>query len=125
MSMPQLIKNSLLAFLLYMAAFSAHADAIKMDEAITIDRIQLVTQQIKLLDNRLGQSERELGDLQQKHDEQLKGMTPGKVSKSFLDKASLDISVSRSNLDSVNIELTDTQQTIAWLEKVFRKLKTR
>src|SRR5207253_924554 len=86
-------------------------------EPATLDRVHVVTQQINLLQNRLNQSDKELNELQQKHDKQLAELTSDKVTKSVLDKSMLDIAVAKSNLDSVNIELADTQQTIAWLEK--------
>lgn len=96
-----------------------------LDDQNTIDRIQLVTQQIHLLQNRLNQSERESTELQQKQDQYVEGLMPSKVSKSLLDKAALDISVAQSNLDSVNIESTDTQQTITWLEKSVQEIENQ
>lgn len=126
MRMQPLIKSVIaLAFLLLMVTLSSHAKPVKPDEQITIDRIQLVTQQINLLQNRLNQGERELKELQQQHDKQITGLTIEKASKSLLDKAALDISVSKSNLDSVNIELTDTRQTIVWLEKSIQEIENQ
>jgi potassium efflux system protein len=122
--MQPLIKRLLTLFLCF-AAFSSQALTIKSDEQNTMDRVHLVQQQINLLQNRLNQSGHELNDLQQKHDTQLKGISAEKISKSHLDKALLDISVSKSNLDSVNIELTDAQQTIAWLEKSIQEIENQ
>jgi potassium efflux system protein len=80
------------------------------------DRVELVTEQIKLLKHRYEQTQQQLYQLQQ---EDL-SITPSAIqhaNKSLLEKAKLDISVAKSNLDSVSNELTDTQQTISWLEK--------
>jgi potassium-dependent mechanosensitive channel len=79
------------------------------------DRIQLVTEQINLLKSRLDQSSGELTELQ-KHNKDT-NYTIDKINKNIFDKATLDLSVSTSNLDSINIELTDCQQTISWLDK--------
>ncbi len=108
-----------------MTAFPVHAKQVRLDEQVTIDRIQLVTQQISLLKNRLVQSQQELSDLQQRNDKQITGVTVERASKRLLDKAALDISVAKSNLDSINIELTDTQQTIVWLEKSVQEIENQ
>jgi len=123
MCMQLLIKKlGAIVLIICMTIISAHAIGTNTDEQVTIDRIQLVSEQINLLKSRLGQGERELTDLQQQHDKQISGLTVVKATKSHLDKASLDISVSKSNLDSINIELTDTQQTIVWLEKSVQEI---
>lgn len=124
MSMQPLIKI-LLTILLCFAAISAEAKLIETENQVTFDRMHVVSQQINLLQNRLNQGERELNELQQKHDTQLSGLTPDKVTKNVLDKSALDISVAKSNLDSVNIELADTQQTIVWLEKSRQEIENQ
>src|SRR5688572_9300837 len=65
----------------------------------TIDRLYLVEQQIGLLKERTQQSRQELTDLQSKHDSN-KLIPAQDVSKSVVDKAALDISVVKSNLES-------------------------
>src|SRR3990167_5591269 len=103
----------------------AWASVQSSDSSITIDRIQVVNQQIKLLKNRLVQAEQEFQELQKEHDKQISQITIEKVSKNLLDKANLDISVSKSNLDSINIELTDSQQSINWLEKNIQEIENQ
>lgn len=95
------------------------------DDNASIDRIELVTQQINLLKNRQTQGDTELLALQDQHDKEISQLAIEKVNKNLLDKASLDISVSKSNLDSINIELTDCQQTISWLEKSVQEIKNQ
>src|SRR3990167_2521594 len=91
-------------------------------EPKTIDRIQLAGQQISMLKNRLTQTEQELTTLQREHDQQVSQLTLEKASKNILDKAALDISVAKSNLDSTTIELVDTQQSVNWLEKNIQEI---
>src|SRR3989338_2638695 len=66
----------------------------------TMDRIQVVTQQINLFKERLNQGEHELAELQQEHDKKISQLAIEKTSKNLLNKASLDILVSKSNLES-------------------------
>src|SRR5690349_3325195 len=87
----------IVAFAICMAAFPVQAKQVRLDEQVTIDRIQLVTQQISLLKNRLEQSQQELSELQQRNDKQISGVTVERASKRLLDKAALDISVAKSN----------------------------
>lgn len=91
----------------------------------TMDRVQLVTQQINLLKNRLSQGDRELAELQAQHEKEVSEFVLEKASKNLLDKASLDILVYKSNLDSINIELTDCQQTIGWLNKNIQETESQ
>ncbi len=121
-----LIKTGLILvtfFLLinFMPAFAAG----DVDENLTIDRIALVGQQNTLLQNRLVQTERELFELQQQHDKVASQLSVQQVNKNMLDKIALDISVSKSNLDSINIELTDSQQAILWLGKNIREIENQ
>ena len=83
--------------------------------ATSIDRIQLVKQQIALLKDRYKQGEVELQRLQQQNGYSAQAIE--KASRNLLNKAALDASVAKSNVDSINIEVTDCEQTIAWLEK--------
>lgn len=121
--------KQLWATILFIVVLSAtsvvRAETLETDGEIFIDRIQLVAQQIDLLKSRYKQTTLELADLQKQHDNELSELAVEKASKNLLDKASLDISVSRSNLDSVNIELTDSQQTINWLEKSTQEIENQ
>ncbi|TAK76257.1 MAG: mechanosensitive ion channel, partial [Gammaproteobacteria bacterium] len=122
---PLLLIKNLLAVIMLTLCVSLSAYADDTDEVTTIDRVQLVTQQINLLKSRLTQGEHELADLQKQHDDQLSQLAIEKSSKNMLDKSALDISVSQSNLDSITIELTDAQQTISWLEKNIQEIENQ
>ncbi|MBX3709211.1 MAG: mechanosensitive ion channel [Gammaproteobacteria bacterium] len=121
----QLLAALLLALLICPIVVSSPAKLGHSVNQTTIDRTDLVTQQINLLKSRLSQGEHEYVELQQQHDKQIAGLTIEKATKNLLDKASLDISVSKSNLDSINIELTDAQHTIAWLEKSTQEIENQ
>lgn len=124
----------LILFLLFVSfmpipAYSAEAEQasqpLSLDEEVSIDRIQLVKKQISMLKERSTLAKREYADLQKQHDQQLSQLPVGKVSKGLLDKASLDISVVKSNLDSLTMELADTQQMVSWLEKNIQEIKNQ
>jgi len=114
--------SSLFLFFSLFLIISSHSYAAQESE--TIDRVQLVSQQISLLKNRLVQEQQELSVLQQ-NGKDLSASLLENANKGLLDKASLDISVSSSNLESINIELNDSQQTINWLEKNIQEMENQ
>lgn len=112
-----------LSMLFLSVVTAARADTSFSADDGSIDRIQLVTEQINLLKNRLAQAETELASLKQ--DEEISPLALEKASKKLLDKASLDILVVKSNLESINIELTDAQQIGNWLEKNITEIENQ
>lgn len=126
MRMPLFIKKNYI-ILIYLAfltmpgiSFAAHVPI----EDVSIDRIQLVGQQIHLLKNRLEQAKSELSTIKQ-NDRELSQFSLDNASKNLLDKASLDITVSQSNLDGITIELSDSEQTASWLEKNIQEIENQ
>lgn len=129
MCLLQQIKNStriLLMSLMFgvmlVIAPTGHAET---TEEVDMDRIQMVVQQIDLLKDRLSQGERELKQLQNERIDDIPAVFIQKAGKNLTDKAALDISVSRSNLDGIGIELTDSTQTITWLEKNTQEIENQ
>ncbi len=112
-----------IALLISVLLGNAYAGKPTLADEVDIDRIQLVTQQITLLKSRLNQGEVEFKQLQAKLDEDISPLVLEKASKNLLDKAALDISVTKSNLDGINIELADSRQTITWLEKNIQEIE--
>lgn len=96
----------------------AHAEEVRVKDSI--DRIDIANQQINLLKSRFGQAENELAAMQ-RNDVLPPLNLLEQAGKNLLDKAMLDIAVSKSNLDSISIELTDARQTTSWLAKIFVK----
>ncbi len=92
-----------------------YAENLQSDENFYPDKTKLVLQQIDLLKKRFAQMEAELQTLQQQPDPA--SLSVDTVNKQLLDEAELDIAVAKSNLDSINIELTECQQVINLLEK--------
>lgn len=118
------IASILLLFCTTLSAEMPHDKIVNThSENTSIDRIELVNEQVQLLKNRLNQAENELSILQQ--DENISQVALEKASKSLLDKSALDISVAKSNLESINIELADSQQTISWLEKNIQEIENQ
>lgn len=124
MHMRQRIRSICLCLVLFFVLNTAYASS-HWNAGSTVDRLQVVTQQINLLKNRLKQGKTELIELELEHDKNISELTLEKITKNHLDKASLDISVSKSNADSINIELTDSQQTINWLEKNIQEIENQ
>lgn len=94
-------------------------------DAIYLSRTKLVSQQIDLLKNRLSQFRDELKKLERHQDIELASLSVEKVNKPLLNQALLDIAVAKSNVDSINIELTESQQTEARLEKDAQESENR
>jgi potassium efflux system protein len=114
-----------LALVFCLISSFAFAKTPSLIDEVDIDRIQLVTQQIDLLKDRLKQAENDLKQLQKKQDDEISPLAIEKASKNLLDKASLDISVAKSNLDGINIELADSRQTIIQLEKNIQEIENQ
>ncbi|MBA3660703.1 MAG: mechanosensitive ion channel [Gammaproteobacteria bacterium] len=121
--LPNRIWITVLLFLIVsFSVCSVHAETAS-PASLSIDRVQLVKEQISLLNNRLNQAKVELESLQL--NEKFSQLALEKASKNLLDKASLDIIVTQSNLDSINIELIDSQQTSNWLEKNIQEIENQ
>src|SRR6185312_15145456 len=101
----------------------SHAEDLLSDEDFYPDKTKMVTQQIDLLKNRLGQTQLELQSLQ---DQQTPGSLNGvHVTKAMLEQTGLEIAIAKSNLDSINIELTECQQAIGRLEKDTQEIQNQ
>lgn len=101
------------------------ADPLELGSDFYLDKTKVVAQQIGLLKNRLVQAESELNHLQQQQDNQIANLSFDKVSKQWLNWTKIDISVAKSNLDSINIELSESQQTINLLEKDTQEIENQ
>jgi potassium efflux system protein len=87
-----------------------------------LDKTQVVLQQIDLLKNRIKQAESEYTDLRHKQAGQMARLSLDHVSKQWLNWTKLNISVAKSNLDSIDIEVSEAQQTTALLENDTQEL---
>lgn len=86
------------------------------------DKTQLVTQQITLLKNRLDEAQNELSILKKQMQAPL--MTE-QVDKRLVNQILLDIAVARSNIDSVNIELSESQTAVNRLQKEIQDIQNQ
>jgi potassium efflux system protein len=87
-----------------------------------LDKTQVVLQQIDLLKNRIIQAQNEYTNLKRKQDNQISSVSPDHVNKQWLNWTKLDISVAKSNLDSIDIEVSEAEQMTALLEKDTQEL---
>jgi potassium-dependent mechanosensitive channel len=126
MSIQRLIKTSLiLLFVCLNIQAEIFAAVLPVEQEATIDKVQMVTQQINLLQNRMINSQHELVDLQKQYDKEMKQLSLNKISKGLIEKALLDISLAKSNLESIAIELSDSEQTRNWLEKNIQEIENQ
>ncbi len=114
-----------LFFLCVLSAILYGAAAVAQPEnGYYSNQTKLVSQQIDLLKSRLAQTQNELKTLQKQQDS-LGLMAPERITKQTLGQIGLDISVAKSNLDSINIELTECQQAVSRLEKDTQELQNQ
>jgi len=100
----------------------AHAQDFMSDENFYPDKTKLVMQQIDLLKIRLAQAKTELQTLKK---QDAIALNSDHVNKQLFDESGLDIAVAKSNLDSINIELTECQQAASRLEKDTQELQNQ
>lgn len=116
--MKSLLKISVILLLLFNNSF---ANASDLEELIYHDKTRVTLQQIELLKNREIQFQHELTKLQQQKD----NFFNEQINKNNLNQAGLDISVAKSNLDSLSIELTESQQAIIRMEKEIQEIENQ
>jgi potassium efflux system protein len=97
------------------------ADTQRMNP-LFIDHTKLVLEQIELLKNRLTQANNQLITLQTHTENQIPF---DQVNTQLLKQVGLEIAVANSNLDSINIEVTEAQQTIGRIQKHIQDLENQ
>lgn len=118
-------KRSLILLILGLTLSSASlADDFALSSMASQDGSKLISQQSELLKDRLAQANNELLDLQRQQ-EQLSALSVDDVSKQALTQAGINIAIAKSNLDSINIELSESQQTLGRLEKDIQELENQ
>ncbi len=103
----------------FVVVHSVFADVSQVVNDMQEDHVQLVTQQLKLLKDRLTQAQNQLKALQNRHSLQT---LADHITNQQLKEIDLDIAVAKSNLDSVNIEYAESQQTIVRTQKHIQDL---
>lgn len=120
---------SIKSFILFLGCLflsvTCYADSVSLQDTLYADKTKIVSQQVDLLKNRVLQSKNEINKLQNELDQKQSELTLEHVNKQSLDKAGLDIAVAKSNLDSVGIELAESQQTITRLEKDTQEIENQ
>ncbi len=121
----RLLNFKIICFLIGLFILSGIASAQDLEHSESsfyADQTKLVSQQIDLLKNRLTQAEVDQQKMQKQQDN-TGVMTP--VNKEKLSQMNLDIAVAKSNLDGINVELTECQQAISHLEKDIQELQNQ
>lgn len=101
------------------------AETVEVANVNAISQLQLVTQQIGLLKNRLAQAQAQLARNQEVQDKDRSEVNVDQLSKEYLDKAALDITVLTSNYEGIGIELADALQSVSGLEKTVQEIKNQ
>lgn len=117
----------LLRWLLLLAFFGAgpmsYAESISSEAGLYPDKTKLVMQQTDLLKTRLAEAETEFHDLLKQQNTAV--LNADHVSKQWLDEAGLNVAMAKSNLDSIGIELTESQQAVVRLEKDTQEIENQ
>lgn len=106
----------------FLVATAAFAELPELENNLYFDKTQLVTQQIELLNARLSQAQNEFTHLHQQESTSAT-LTIDHINKQLLNQTELDIAVAKSNLNSLIIELSESQQTILRLEKQIEEIE--
>ncbi|HSW93605.1 MAG TPA: mechanosensitive ion channel domain-containing protein [Gammaproteobacteria bacterium] len=101
----------------------AHAESVLPESSLYPDKTKLVMQQTDLLKTRLVDAEAEFHDLLKQQNTTT--LNADHVSKQKLDEAGLNVAMARSNLDSIGIELTESQQAVIRLEKDTQEIENQ
>jgi potassium-dependent mechanosensitive channel len=107
---------------LFLYSHAARADDSIEKNDFYLDKTQVVNQQIDLLKNRIVQAKNEYADLKNQQENPMAGVSADHVNKQWLNWTKLDISVAKSNLDSIDIEVSEAEQMTALLEKDTKEL---
>lgn len=113
--------------LLNLFCFASHAFADTAEEwannDINLDKTKVVAQQVELTKNRVTQAKVELANLQTQLDKHALKVSADHVNKQWLDWAKVDIQSAKSNLDGIDIELSESQQTLNVIQKNIQELE--
>ncbi len=90
---------------------------------VNLDKTKVVSQQIELSKNRVAQAKVELANLQRQLDKHAFVTSADHVNKQWLDWVRVDIDSAKSNLDGIQIELTESQQTVSVIEKNIQEME--
>lgn len=123
-----MLKQLMFKFFLFfnlLFATSAWAAGSQLESTFYLDKAKLVSQQIALLKDRSVQANNELVRIQHQSDAFLASLSVDRVSKQLYNQAGLEASVAKSNLDSIEIELSEAQQTISRLEKDTQEIENQ
>src|SRR5579862_991534 len=103
----------------------AWAETSELEDTLYLDKTKLVSEQISVLKDRLSQAKSELVDLQRQQDHRNIALSIDRVNKQLLDQVGLAITIAKSNLDNIEIELSESQQATSRLEKNSQEIENQ
>jgi potassium-dependent mechanosensitive channel len=112
------VKNFIICFLLLIV--TATSVALPTD-ALYTDKTRLISQQTELLKNRLLQAQNQFNLLERQEENSL----PEHLNDQIRNQAALDVSVAKSNVDSINIELSESDQALSRQEKDIQEVENQ
>lgn len=121
---PKILLFPFLIFIYSLSSF-AFGEVSQLESALYQDKTRIVFQQTQILKNRLLQGQNELQKLQREQENRQTYISLDRVNKRLLNQARLDIEVAKSNLDSINIESSEAQQTLSHLEKEIQEIENQ
>lgn len=112
-------------FSILLLTLATNVSGSQLEVSVYLDKAKLVSQQIDLLKDRSVQANNELVRMQHQQEAFLASLSVDRVSKQLYNQAGLEASVAKSNLDSIEIELAEAQQTISRLEKDVQEIENQ
>lgn len=123
----KLFSFKLFLCILSLCGFTTFAWAGSADELVNndihLDKTKVVAQQVELSKNRVAQAKVELANLQLQLDKHAVMLSADHVNKQWLNWAKVDIESAKSNLDGIEIELSESQQTLNVIQKNIQELE--
>ena len=112
------VKNVLTGFILLMVTATTFA---LPTDALYADKTKLISQQTDLLKNRLLQAQNQFKLLTRQEENPL----PEHTNEQLRNQAALDVAVAKSNVDSINIELSESDQALSRQEKDIQEVENQ
>ncbi len=124
--MLKLLNVKIILISLFLLSSSAWCATSITQDNLYIDSTKLISQQTDLLKNRLDQAQQQLTLLESQQDTPLSDAAlTNYTNKQLRSQAILDTAVAKSNVDSISIELSESQQTLVRLEKEIQEIENQ
>ncbi len=114
------------AVCLSVASTVSWSGSLTVSNRLYSDNAKLIYQQTELLKNRLTQAQIQLASLRSQQDDSIwEASATTRTTKQLRSQGALDVSVAKSNVDSINIELSESQQTLSRLDNEIQEIENQ